>query len=218
MLIAAHAILLLLLPLATLVAVLAWQRRSPSTLQLALAGLFSCLAMSLAITFNNHLCREGTPRNQWLITGICMFLALAVVKSATRRRLSGAVLFVGVIGLSCHFTEVVHLTAWTGNPDWPGTAPAMLNTLPHLTGSPSTESGNPEAEYPAGWLRDLPLSPEIQHSLTSLYPIRREIHRAWHTRLTGLYRYVMIPQDFWYPGGPFGRTIVQVQARDRPPQ
>ena len=216
--ITAHAILLLLLPLATLVIVVAWQRRSPSTRQLALAGLLSCLAMALAFSFNQHLCVEGTPLNQWLITGMCMFLTLAVLESARRRRLLAAVLFVGMIRLSCHFTDVVHSPGWTGNPHWTGTAPAMLRSLPHLIQIPSTDSGNPDADYPAGWLRDLPVSSENQPFLTCQRPMRREIHRAWHTRLTGLYRYVTIPQDFWYPGGPFARAFAQVQLRDRPTQ
>jgi hypothetical protein len=81
-----------------------------------------------------------------------------------------------------------------------------------------SESESPGSEFAAGWLRQIPVAQEIHDLFYHPQPKRRELHRTWHTWLTGLYHYSEIPQDYWYPGGPLGEAMTQLELRDRPVQ
>jgi hypothetical protein len=69
MAIMAHAILLILLPIAIVVMVMKMDRRTPTKSAVVCASLLSVAAMAAAINFTHHLCDAGQPFFQWLIPG-----------------------------------------------------------------------------------------------------------------------------------------------------
>ncbi len=214
-----HAVLLIALTVAALAALALFKRRIPTSRQFVIAFALASFGTVAAPTFNHHLCREGEPRTQWLILGPCLLLILVFVKSAAWRRILGTVVFVGMLGLSCHFTEFVHTPGWTGNPDWDGGNSLARRGLHQVISAVAKDMEDPQVEYPAGWLRDLPVWDGINERLGDSHrPVyRRQLERAWHTWLTGLYRYTKIRQDYWYPGGPFAEAGPRTELRDRTP-
>ncbi|MBK9126297.1 MAG: hypothetical protein IPM13_00645 [Phycisphaerales bacterium] len=210
-----HAIVLIVLALAVVFALAAVKRRAPTSRQFTIALAIAVFGTLAAPMFNHHMCREGEPRTQWLILGPCLLLVLLFVNSPAWRRTLGAAVFVGMMGLSCHFTDLVHEPGWTGNPDWDGGASMMFRSLRQSAAAVAADSENPNVEMPAGWLRELSIWPAVQDQFGDQRPVRRELRRTWHTRLTGLYRYSSIPQDFWYPGGSLADAITRLELRDR---
>lgn len=211
-----HAILLIVLPLAAVLATAILARRTPTdrqiTIAFALAGLGTCAAPFS----NHHLCREGEPRMQWLILGPCLFLVLLLVKSNAWRRLLGATVFLAMMGLSCHFTSLVHEPGWTGNPSYDGGTKVRLKVLRDTAAIVANDDDKlAKSEFAAGWLRDLPLWPAILDRFGEQMIARRQIRYAWHTRLTGLYRYSSEPLDFWYPGGRFEEVAARIELREK---
>lgn len=220
MLVDLHAILLLLIPVATIVGLLLARRRRPAAPQLLVAIAIAALAMIVTVGVNTHMCLEGLPRSQWIIAGLCLLSVLALVNSRPRRRLAAALLFVGMLGLSCHFTDVVHDRNWTGNPGWLGTDRAWLRSVQDAVDADvlaaESELTADSNDYPAGWLRDLPLYAAITDVVGDRVPARRVIHPVWHSWLTGLYRRTGVTQDLWYPGGPPSQGLRHLELRDRP--
>lgn len=210
-----HAALLILLPVSAVMFVLLLRRRNPTSRQVLIALAIAALGTVAAPVFNHHLCREGEPRNQWLILGPCLFLILLAVDSkAWRRTLAGCV-FVGMMGLSCHFTEMVHTPGWTGNPDWDGGQRAILQSMQRSAAAVTLDIENEAVALPEGWLRDSAIWSRVKDIFGDQHPVRREFERAWHTPLTGLYPYRPVEQDFWYPGGPLRDAIERIELRDR---
>lgn len=210
-----HAALLLVIPLAVLVAILTLKRRAPSSRQFLLAIALAALGTLAAPMFNHHLCREGEPRNQWLIVGPCLFLALLLIDSRAWRRVISASVFVAMMGLSCHFTELVHTPGWTGNPSWDGGQQAVFRSLQKSAAIVVSDMEDPKVTLPEGWLRESSIWPSVEKQFGDVRPHRREVHGVWHSLLTGLYEYSRIPQDFWYPGGPLEDGIPHIQLKDR---
>lgn len=210
-----HAIVLIVLPVAVAIALAAVKRRAPTNRQFTIALGIAAVGTLAAPMFNHHLCWEGEPRTQWLVLGPCLLLVLLFVNSPAWRRTLGAVVFVGMMGLSCHFTNLVHETGWTGNQDWDGGAMSMFRSMRQSVAVVVSNSERPDVEMPAGWLRELPIWPAVQDQFGDQHPVRREPSRVWHTWLTGLYRYSIIPQDFWYSGGPLADATTRLVLRDR---
>lgn len=210
-----HAVVLIVLPVAVVIALATTKRRAPTSKQFTIALAIAALGTLAAPMFNHHMCREGEPRTQWLILGPCLLLVLLFVNSAAWRRALGAVVFVGMMGLSCHFTDLVHEPGWTANPDWDGGANIIFRSRRQAAAAAAADSENPNVDMPAGWLRELPVWPAVQDQFGDQHPVRRELRRAWHTWLTGLYQYSSIPQDFWYPGGPLADAMTRLELRDR---
>ena len=213
-----HAALLIALPAAVVIALVAAKRRAPTSRQIVIALAVAVFGMIAAQEFNQHGCLEGVPRTQWLILGPCVLLVLLYLNSKAWRWVMGMVMFVGMIGLSCHFTELVHESGWTGNPYWDGGADTLLRSLRKSAETMVADSKSAKADLPAGWLRDLPVWPDVQHILGERHVARREISQTWHTWLTGLYRYSRVPQDYWYPGGAPVDSFSHLELRDRPGQ
>ena len=144
----------------------------------------------------------------------CIFVVLLHVRSAVIRRTIALLLFIAMLGLSFHFTDVVHEPGWTGNParDVSKLALRMLQAdCKNLIAE--TDSGR--ANFGPGWMRDLPFWKEIVAAGQDRHPRRPVIHHAWHSWFTGLYPVSGIDQDFWYPGGPFSDSISRIELRDR---
>lgn len=211
-----HAVLLALLPVATVFAVATMKRRSPTNWRLAVPTIVALLAMVVVWGLNGHLCLEGRPRSQWLIGGLCMLLVLAGVKSVAQRRVLAGVLFVLMLGLSCHFTDVVHTSDWTGNPMSKGPFDAFQRSIQKTAALLPAEVEDASVSYAAGWLRESPVWVQVKSQLGDRYYPRRQIDRAWHTGLTGLHPVTLIPQDIWYPGGVFADNVGRIELRDRP--
>lgn len=216
MLVQLHAALLLALPFATAVAIAVLARRNPTSRELGTAMIIALPAMLLVSLVNHHACGEGLPRGQWLVGGLCMLLVLAAVKPALWRRMLAGLLFVSMVGLSCHFTDIVHTSGWTGNPGWEIRANSDRRSLQQAVGQLALNVEDPAATYDAGWLRELPVWEDVKSLLREQYSPQRQFERAWHTGLTGLYRYTLVPQDVWYPGGIFKEAVGRIELRDRP--
>jgi hypothetical protein len=123
-----HAVMLLVLPAAGLIAIAMGARRSPTARQSIAAAAIGLGAMVVCAGSNMHLCLEGVPRTQWLLPGLVLIIAWAAIGRAALRRVVAGSLIIGMLGLSCHFTHLVHQQGWTGNPEWQGTGAAHLST------------------------------------------------------------------------------------------
>jgi len=210
-----HAILIFVLPAAAFLSVVALRRRAPTGRQFVVALILASLGTLAAPTCNHHMCLEGEPRNQWLILGPCLFLALLLVNSAARRRWLAAGIFVGMMGLSCHFTDLVHTPGWTGNPGWDGWTQARLRSLKKRAEAAVADIANQDVALTAGWLRDSAIWGDVEDVFGDHHPHRRQVRRVWHSALTGLYRTTSIPQDFWCPGGPPKEAVTRIELHDR---
>ena len=142
--------------------------------------------------------------------------SLRLVSSPAWRRVLGVLLAVGALGLSCHFTELVHTSQWTGNPNWDGALSAITNSyrrsVPELMG----KIDDADEEYRPSWLRELPVWEQLEQWFEIAELNRRQIGRTWHTWFTGLYPVKLIRQDFWFPGGTLAEGLAEFELRDRP--
>ncbi|MBK8268047.1 MAG: hypothetical protein IPK83_06950 [Planctomycetes bacterium] len=112
-----HAILLLSFAALAIGSIIILKKRRPPALSLLLAPVLAALGMVIAYGANEHLCYSGEPRTQWLILGPCLMLVLLLIKEKRTRRALALGVFIAMIGLSCHFTDIVHQPGWTGNPN-----------------------------------------------------------------------------------------------------
>jgi len=212
-----HALALLALTILPVVLLGLAKRRRPTDRQLIFA-LGTAVGVALvAWMLNHHLCREGTPRNQWLIPCLLLFLVLAFVQAKRRRRITGAIIAAGMIGLSFHFTELVHSSEWTANPRWDGGAAALERAMRARFEDWVEQAPDREIKLPAGWVDELPpWDPQVKETMVGMNVYRRDIERVWHTRLTGLYRCRLTRQELWHAGGPLADATSQLEMRDRP--
>lgn len=211
-----HALTLLMFPIATLAAILSLHRRTPTLGQSAVALLAAAAgALAASPLCLRHMCWEGQARAPWLVLGPCLLLVLLVVRDPRWRRILAAVVLVSMLKLSCQFGSLVHEPGWTGNPDWDGGAALRFDALRQDLAVAVAEDGAAQRPLPAGWLRDLPTGPQVQQLLARRTFQRRDVGRSWHTWLTGLYPYVLAPQDVWFPGGPLDELGERVRLRDR---
>jgi len=211
-----HAILLLAIPLATVGGLLLLPGRRATLPALFVAVLVLYLAMSIIPRV--HACGEGGAHTQLLLSGACLVPWLVLIKPRLARFGGGGLLLLAMFGLSEHFTDVVHLTGWTGNTSWrpeEKRSRAVVESLSVSGDRIAVESGCSEEVFPPCWLRELPMAGVIQEYTGPFSPRRRECRTAWHTWLTGLYPYELVPQDLWYPGGPLGEGLRAVELRDR---
>lgn len=165
-----HAILLIVLALTALLSVLALKRRVPTSRQFVVAFALASLGAIAAAGFGAHLCYEGRPRNQILILGPCLLLTLTLIQSATWRRIFGAGLFIGMVGLSFHFAGLVHAPGWTGNPAFDGGQQALYRSLHSKAVAVASDIGNPDVALPEGWLRDLPIGVDLRPIFENQHP------------------------------------------------
>ncbi len=209
-----HALILLSFAALAIGSILILKKRWPPVKSLILAPVLSALGMLAAYGANTHLCYSGEPRTQWLILGPCLMLVLLVVREQRARRVLASGIFIAMIGLSCHFTNMVHQPGWTGNPDYDHSSlffrsrKATINTIVE-------EHPDPDAVLPEGWLRDTALWNTLEEQTGPLRFERTVLHPAWHTPFTGLYPCDGIPQDIWYPGGPIRQVPERMELRDR---
>ncbi|MGE0479467.1 MAG: hypothetical protein AB7Q17_03240 [Phycisphaerae bacterium] len=211
----AHAIVLFVVPAAVAFWLLVLKRRVPTARQFGAAFGLASLGTLAAPMFNHQLCLEGEPRNQWILLGPCLLLVLALARSAAWRRILGGCVFVGMMGLSCHFTDIVHTLGWTGNPVWDGLPAVGLSSLQGSLSLAVLERDGQDAEIPAGWVRESPAWSALDDYARRAPRARRQVRAVWHSPLTGLYRYPTIAQDYWCPGGPAHDAIERIERRDR---
>ncbi len=213
-----HAILLLALPAVAILAMLILRKRRPSARQLLIAIALATFATILAPTCNQHRCRSGQPQSQWIIIGPCLLLTLILIRSTAWRRVLGSILCVGMIGLSCHFTSLVHEPGWTGSLAQSDMVEALILRQYRAAVKMATEEHpSPDDILPAGRLRDTPLWTKVHELVGILSPERTELLPAWHSRLTGLYPTRTIPQEFWLDAGPIRTAAERISLRDQSP-
>lgn len=157
-----HAILLISLPAATMASLLFLKRRNPTSRQFVVALALTAAAMIAAAAISRHMCMEGNPRRQILILGPCLLVALCVINSVAHRLAVAAVLLTGMIGLSWHFSQVVHTNGWTGNPRFAGVHQLVFADLQKRAVSIADDDPHAGTEHSAGWLADLPLDPGLK--------------------------------------------------------
>jgi len=214
-----HAISLIGFPILFIAAVAILPRRkSTMPQQLIALGATAMLLYAASPYFIRHGCREGGAGLQWAIVGPTLFLVLAYVQSADRRRMLAGLVVVSTLGLSCHATDLVHKTGWTGNPDWTGFIGASQEQMRDAGQVIPSDSEFLPLETPGGWLRDLPAWEDVHETLRrKMYWFgRRIIQPVWHSRLSGLYRYTSVPQDLWIPPGRLEEALKKLEVRDRP--
>lgn len=212
-----HALVLLALMILPVVLLGLAKRRRPTDRQLIFALGTAVVIAFITMASNNLLTREGTPRNQWLIPCLLLFFVLAFVQAKRWRRIGGAIIAVSMVGLSFHFTELVHSSDWTGNPDWDGGAAVLERAKRARFNDWVEQAPDREINLPAGWVDELPSwEPQAKQTVSGMKIYRRDIERVWHTRLTGLYRYTTARRELWYPGGPPADAASRLEMRDRP--
>lgn len=213
-----HAIALIAGLLVAGGALVALPRRQPSGREATRAFMIGVAAMIVTFLLNQHLCREGVPVKQWLLPGAGLIFVLGYVKHAAYRRTVAALLLVAMLGLSHHFNHLVHQDGWTGSRTWLVTDhPVNRGNLRMVQGELLEIATDPNTVFTAGWLRNLawPADESIEPIRSVRVFPRRDVHRKWHTSLTGLYRYTEVPRDFWYPGGTLAEAVPRIELRDR---
>lgn len=210
-----HAVLLNATPVTVLALVWRLPSRAPGGMQLLGASACAAAGVLGANLFNLHMCSEGIAVAQWLFLAPCI-LALAFVEPrAWRRNLAGGVLL-AMVGLSCHYTELVHHNGWTGNPASDGGSHALAQSFVRYAAEElANDAGVEDAVLPAGWLRESPAWAAVERVFRRGRFVRRSCGIAWHTPFTGLIPYEEIPQDFWFPGGSLKRDLHRLELRDR---
>lgn len=211
-----HALMLLAIPVGAIVVCVVARHRHASRLV-----SFVCLGVALGLgflcwLFNQHMCFNGSPVAQWLIPMPFLWLVLVCLADTRLRRLTGALIAVGMVGLSCQYTDIVHGERWTGSSQWErphqAVAGAMLRAI---VGELAELPQDDPTPHTAGWLRDLPFAEHVNGLLNKRRLVRGEIEPVWHSRFTVLYRRVYIPQDVWFPGGALADGAEGLELRDR---
>jgi hypothetical protein len=163
-----------------------------------------------------HICAEGDAIFQWLIPLLCLWMALLAVGTVRTRRGLAIGLSVSMYFLTWQHGEFAHSDAVTGSPTWDRTQRAASGTaLRHMKKVLLERSQTDDTNYPAGWLRDLPLADALAGTLARR-PLRGGARPLWHSSFTTLYGRVRWPQDYWYPGGPLQDAAERIELRDRP--
>lgn len=208
-----HAVLLLLLPVGTAAALALARKSGGKRVDPARALLFGLVLAAVAIIANQHMCLEGTPRQQPVIGAMCLFALLALAGSRKLAVCGGVIIAAVTIGLSFHFADLVHESDWTGNPNFPDVGPTFV--LAQQTYIRSEVADHPEVDvpHPAGWLRDSDLAAFLDSSGGIKALPARDTRRVWHSSFTGLYRVHPIPRDVWYAGGKPSEAMLELRPR-----
>ncbi len=114
-----HTFLLLTALFAT-VAICRKHYQKPTPWRVVFAVIVGLGAMACSGSLTIHACQLGQPVQQWLVPGLAMMAALALVGPATWRRSTAATLFLVGLSLSFHYMTVVHGAAWVGVEQAPG--------------------------------------------------------------------------------------------------
>lgn len=212
----AHALLLLLAPLASAALCPFFAKRRRAGDDVGAATLIAVCTGLAACVINQHLCSEGTPLTQWIVPATCLWCVLVFFESKTCRRVC-AVLLVGIMfTLSCHYSDVVHEPEWTGNPRARSLAVRVsFESKCQAVGEKLLVLGDElSPSYEAGWLRDLPIARRLDEELAQR-PFRESATTVWHTWFTRIYRREKTEQDYWYPGGLISEAAERIELRDR---
>jgi hypothetical protein len=198
----------------TIAMVVLLKRRAVTVRGLLFGVCISVLVMFVAVATSAHLCHAGNPFTQWLIPCIAIIVVFCVIEAPAPRLMGTLVLSVAAIGLSFHFSELVHWNGYTGNPNGAWRSKNYRLAQIGTTLRESAADGNQPVS--AGWLRDvvIPLPEEVVAWMDGLDTYPRSSH-YWHTWLTGIYRTESIPADVWFAGGIPGATPGQLEVRPR---
>lgn len=215
-----HAVILLACPIATMLILWRASRRRPSRQSILLAGFASVLLMCICQATSYHLCNAGRATTQWLLPAACLFFVLAFLASTRLRWWMAGAVVIASIGLKCHYEDLIHQTAWTGNPEDRTTKRLYTRQAETMLRKLAENPLSHDAAYPAGWLRETPIWPalyaiagdewswqeELDHPMKSV-PISQ-----WHSIFTRLYRSEWPQVDYWYKGGPIATAKVELRT------
>lgn len=214
----AFAIGLLLLPATAFVLIRTSKRKGPKDTRWLLAGLAAAgLVAFFTMPYTIHGCMEGQP--PWSLY-VLPLGSLAAVLWLLRPRALAVGLAAGFAGafvaLIFGWTEVVHRSGLTGNPD---TTMRMQETPLYDWKEEmlASDAAADEAVYPEGWLDESPIPgkyPRQSKMLalgggTAISLPQAEIH----TVLSGLYAMRPTQIRYWYPGGRLRDALPGVEAR-----
>ena len=168
----------------------------------------------LAPLLNAHLCRAGLPFTQWLIPAMCIVLVGTFTRVIWLRRVVVVVLMLAALQLSFHFTSLVHMKGYTGNPSsGEGVGRVYLRVLREDL----VDSGlDTLQQFPSGWLRDIVDEELEEHEIFEHLRSLGNISHLWHTWFTRIYRVTSTPADVWYPGGVLADSLEHIELRARP--
>lgn len=215
-----HAVILLCCPIATILILWRVARRRPSRQTVLLAAFASVVLMCIGEATSYHLCNVGRATTQWFLPAACLFFVLAYAASTKVRWWMAAALVVALIGLKCQYEELVHQTAWTGNPNDRTTELLYARQAETMLRKLSEKSSSQGAAYPAGWLRDMPIWPALYAIAGEEWSWQDELEHPqksvpiplWHSVFTRLYRCEWPQADYWYTGGPISTAKVELRT------
>jgi len=190
-----HAIALIVLPLATLIAIVLRPRHT-RVHEWLLLGIIPLAAGVLTGVSLPCLCFRPHAWSQVFIPAACLAASLVGIRPRGLRVLFAVVSLSLLVGLWLHHEALLDSGQWT-SPELArhsSRARAQIS----LSGLKRELRSIGEADhtaYPAGWLEALPLK------VTAEPEPEQAAGAAWHTWITGLYRRVDSRREFWYPGG-----------------
>lgn len=176
-------------------------------------GASFCLAI-VSATLSAHMCKAGSPLSQWAIPSACLALVLTFVANARLRGFASMLLVVASIGLSFHFSELVHWKGYTGNPA--GSAITQHGYLLKMDYMLEQCCADAAATASPGRLIDVISLPEDARQMAEHPPAFHRSAVYWHTWLTGIYPVVLIPTETWFIGGASSNAATRLGLRVRP--
>lgn len=198
----------------TLLAIFVRKPQRCSSKQSAMSVFLAMTVVLFAPSLTIHLCRAGQPLMQWLIPAVCIVLVGTFTRNNWLRRVVVLVLMAAAIGLSFHFTSIVHMKGYTGNPS---SSEGVRRTYLRALREDLLDSAlDPQQQLPSGWLRDIV---DEEFEVYAGFEHRRSlgnVSHVWHTWLTRIYWVTSTPADIWYPGGVLADSLEQIELRARP--
>ena len=212
MLVTIHAIVLVVIFLATvvgaLVAIKRTFRRDSVRIRRDLfratgVTLVGMLIVSLTTSLMGCMCSK-VPDTQFLLAGFAIWICWYCLGDMRFRKTITAGLIVVMSLLSGHHASMAHSDLWsTGR--WSESLfkarnEASLHDVQKIVQEKCAEDEN---NYPAGWLDEMPFMVPFLHELSSYQKNLDcvEIGNAWHSGFTRLYPYRKTPLRIWFPGG-----------------
>lgn len=214
-----HALALIGLPIVTLAACVKYRGRGQPSERALLEALMACVLVLVMGGLTFHSCRAGQPLMQCLIPGACVVIAVAGVRVPKARYALAAFIFVMMLALCSHYSDIVHGPAYVGEISfWKYRAARLAMERSKAAAACEKLGENDHAAYAAGWLPEATFVAKHREDFegVALEWERIEVSSLWHSFLTRLYRRTTRPVELWFPGGKLRDAAARLEWRERP--